>query len=132
MLEDYVVFSLMNLMMKNSSVESWKFRCQQQSMPCRLQRKPVAQLDNARRNMLVFVVEADESVWIRMEGSQSKNHEDHIAGKGMNPSSHYNLSCAQIYSYTSSNGNTRCKRSSGRRMRNTRENTGTGADESQK
>ena len=89
--EDYVVFSLMNLMMKKSSVESWKFRCQQQSMPCRLQRKPVAQLDNARRNMLVFVVEADESVWIRMEGSQSKNHEDHIAGKGMNPSSHYNL-----------------------------------------
>ena len=26
-----------------------------------------------------------------MEGSQSKNHEDHIAGKGVNPLSHYNL-----------------------------------------
>ena len=26
-----------------------------------------------------------------MEGSQSKNHEDHIAGQGMNLLSHYNL-----------------------------------------
>ena len=26
-----------------------------------------------------------------MEGSQNKNHEDHIAGKGMNSLSHYNL-----------------------------------------
>ena len=26
-----------------------------------------------------------------MEGSQSKNHEDHLAGKGMNSFSHYNL-----------------------------------------
>ena len=25
-----------------------------------------------------------------MEGSQSKNHEDHIAGKGVNSLSHYN------------------------------------------
>ena len=28
---------------------------------------------------------------IRMEGSQSKNHEDHIAGKGVNPFSPWNL-----------------------------------------
>ena len=26
-----------------------------------------------------------------MEGSQSKNHEDHIAGKGMTSLSHHNL-----------------------------------------
>ena len=26
-----------------------------------------------------------------MEGSQGKNHEDHIAGKGINSLSHYNL-----------------------------------------
>ena len=26
-----------------------------------------------------------------MEGSQSKNHEDHISGKGVNSLSHYNL-----------------------------------------
>ena len=30
-------------------------------------------------------------MWIRVEGSQSKNHEDNIAGKGMNSLSHYNL-----------------------------------------
>ena len=28
---------------------------------------------------------------ISMEGSQSKSHEDHIAGKGMTSLSHYNL-----------------------------------------
>ena len=37
------------------------------------------------------IVEADESLRIRMEGSQSKNHEDHITGKGVNSLSHYNL-----------------------------------------
>ena len=37
------------------------------------------------------IVEADESMRIRMEGSQSKNHEDHIAGKGVNSLSHHNL-----------------------------------------
>ena len=38
-----------------------------------------------------YIVEADETMRIRMEGSQGKNHEDHIAGKGMNLLSHYNL-----------------------------------------
>ena len=37
------------------------------------------------------IVEADESMRIRMEGSQSKNHEDHISGKGVNSLSQYNL-----------------------------------------
>ena len=37
------------------------------------------------------IVEADESVRIRTEGSLRKNHEDHIAGKCVNSSSHYNL-----------------------------------------
>ena len=37
------------------------------------------------------VVEADKSMRIRMESSQNKNHEDHIAGRGMNSLSHYNL-----------------------------------------
>ena len=61
--EDYVVFSLLNLMMKNSSekkklVESWKFQCQQQ---CLVEfnfistGKPVAQVDNTRQNTLVLL-----------------------------------------------------------------------------
>ena len=49
----------------------------------------MAQLHNARRN--ACIVEADESMRIRMEGPPHKNHEDHIAGKGMSSLSHYNL-----------------------------------------
>ena len=37
------------------------------------------------------IVEADESMRIRMEGSHHKNHEDHIAGTGVNSLSHFNL-----------------------------------------
>ena len=37
------------------------------------------------------VVEADEQMRIRMEGSQSKNRQDHIAGKVMNSLSRYKL-----------------------------------------
>ena len=37
------------------------------------------------------LVEADESMRIRMERSQNKNHEDHIAGKGVKSLSHYNV-----------------------------------------
>ena len=51
----------------------------------------------------------------RMEGSRHKNHEDHIAGKGMVSLSHYNFG-AQIYSYASSEENTRCKGSIGERI----------------
>ena len=84
-------------MMRNSSVlwkmlvESWKFRCQQQCLAnFNILRtgKPVVQLDNTRRNMLEL---SDESMRIRMEGSQNKNHEDHIVGRGMNSLSHYNF-----------------------------------------
>ena len=37
------------------------------------------------------IVEADDAMRVRMEGSQNKNHEDHIAGRGMNSLSHCNL-----------------------------------------
>ena len=47
------------------------------------------------------IVEADESVKIRMEGAPHRDHEDHIAGKVLHSLSHY-ISCAQIYSYASS------------------------------
>ena len=36
-------------------------------------------------------VEADESTRKRLEGTLNKNHEDHIAGRGMNSLNHYNL-----------------------------------------
>ena len=37
------------------------------------------------------IVDADESMRIRMEGSHHKNHEDHIAGKPVNSMTHYSL-----------------------------------------
>ena len=49
-----------------------------------------------------------------MEGSQKKHHEDHIAGKGMNSLSHYNL--AHKFIPMSQAMKTRCKGSSGGRM----------------
>ena len=36
-------------------------------------------------------VESHESTWQRVESSQLKNHEDHIAGKGFTSISHYDL-----------------------------------------
>ena len=36
------------------------------------------------------IVEADESMRIRMEGAPHRYHEDHIAGKGMSSLSRYN------------------------------------------
>ena len=58
-----------------------------------------------------------------------KNHEDHIAAKGMKTMSHHNLVrkfVLMLPSYLKSNS---C---SGQRMENTRENTGMAAYESQK
>ena len=37
------------------------------------------------------IVEADESTRIRLEGAPYRYHEDHIAAKGLNSLSHYNL-----------------------------------------
>ena len=37
------------------------------------------------------IVEADESMRMRLEGTRCKYHEDHIAAKGMNSLSRYNL-----------------------------------------
>ena len=51
----------------------------------------VAQLNEEHETQYACIVEADESIRKRMEGSRHKNHEDHIAGKGMNSLSHYNL-----------------------------------------
>ena len=78
------------------------------------------------------IVEADESMRIRMEGTPHRYHADHLAGKGMNSLSHYNLFSAQIYSDASSNENTGCKGSSRKRMGKIGEDSGMAADESQK
>ena len=64
------------------------------AMPCRLQRCPCRETCCAvgeHKTKDACIVEADESMRKRIEGSQNENHEDHIAGKGMNSLSHHNL-----------------------------------------
>ena len=97
---DYVVFSSLILKTRNSSlwwkmlVESWKFRCQQHCLVklhcCRSSRETCRTL-GGHKTKYACIVEAAESVRIRMEGAPHRYHEDHTAGKGMTSSSHNNL-----------------------------------------
>ena len=97
--DSYVVSSLSILMMKNfrhtmkTLVESWKFRCQKQRL-VKLQHhkhRETCCTVGQHKTKDACVVEADESMRIRMEGPQNKNHEDRIAGRDMNSLSHYNV-----------------------------------------
>ena len=79
----------------------------------------------------MLVVEADESLRIRLEGVAKRYHEDHIAAKWINSLSHYNL--VHKISHASSIKNTRCKGGSGERIGNFEKiPAGMAADESQK
>ena len=64
------------------------------AMPCKIQRekyRETCRVEKMCKAKYVCSVEADESTRKRMEGSPHKNHEDHIAGKGMNSLTHCNL-----------------------------------------
>ena len=74
------------------------------------------------------MVEADESMRKRMEGSPHKNHEDHIAGKGMNSSSNCNLVHKFIPMPQAMKVSTQMQRQQWRNNGKTRENTGMAAD----
>ena len=57
------------------------------AMPCKLQRdkyRETCRTVEEHKTKFVCIVEAEESLRKRMEESPHKNHEDHIAGKGMN------------------------------------------------
>ena len=96
--EDCVVFTSMILMMRNKGimkmrVESCKFQCQQQCLAklhcAGVAGNPAALLENTRQN--TFVLLKPMNLWeVRLEGAPHGNHEDHIAGKGMNSFSRYN------------------------------------------
>ena len=104
------------------------------AMPCKIQREKymeTCRVEKKCKTKYACIVEVDESMRIRMEGSQSKNHEDHIAGRGINSLSH-EKSGTQIYSHASSHENSRCKSTGGEIIRKTGENSGMAADESQK
>ena len=64
------------------------------AMPCRLQlhqHRETCGKVGQHNTKYACIVEADESMRIRMEGSHSQSHEDHIAGEGMNSPSRYNF-----------------------------------------
>ena len=105
--------------------ESWKFRCQQLRFARSGGRKYKETCPNpdAPKTKYACIVEANESTRKRLEGTLQKDHEDHIAGKGINSLNHYNL----VH-----NKKSRCVSSGGQRVGKTRENTSITADESQK
>ena len=63
--------------------------------PCKVHRKSHREtcsgVENTSKTKYASIVEADEYTRKRMDESLHKSHEDHIAGKGMNSSSHYTM-----------------------------------------
>ena len=84
-----------------------------------------------RKTKFACVVDADESVRLRLEGAVHKHHQDHITAKGMNSLNHYNL-VHKFIPMPQAMRNSGCKGSSGKRMGKTGENSGIAADDSQK
>ena len=83
------------------------------------------------KSKFACILGASESTRLRMEEPLPNYHEDQIARKGDNSLQHYNF-CSQIYSYASSNEDTRSESSSGQGMGKIGENFGVGPGKSQK
>ena len=109
--------------------KSWKDLWHQ---PCRAKRPPnditkvVAKLEIASeeipKTFHECIVESHESTRQRLESSQSKNHEDHIAGKGFTSQVMIRFG-TQVYSYAASDENSRCKSRSEQGMKKARDDT---------
>ena len=86
------------------------------AMPCKISKNNLncgnGDESNKIKSKLACILEASESTRLRMGESLPNYHQDHIAGKGDNSLQHYNFG-SQIYSYASSNEDTRSKSSSG-------------------
>ena len=120
---DDVVFTSLILKTRNSSllwkvrVESWQFRCQQQCLVklhcAEVAGKLAALLED--KTKYACIVEADESLRIRMEGASQRylSRRSHCRKRHEFIKSLH--SSAQIYSYASSNKNNRCKGRRGKR-----------------
>ena len=64
------------------------------AMPCKTRGREYRETCSApaiRKTKYACIVEADESTRKRTEGTLHKDHEDHIAGKGINSLNHYNF-----------------------------------------
>ena len=63
-------------------------------MPCKIRGKKykeTCRTPGGRKTKYACIVEADESTRKRLEGTLQKDHEENIAGKGINSLNHYNL-----------------------------------------
>ena len=60
-------------------------------MPCKILKNCWSGASNKIKSKLACILEADESMRMRLGNSIPDHHEDHIAGKGENSLQHYNL-----------------------------------------
>ena len=63
-------------------------------MPCKIRTSKHGETcgsSGIRKMKYACIVEADESTRKRLEGTPHKDHENHIAGKGIISMNHYNL-----------------------------------------
>ena len=65
--------------------------CKRHSSIVKTRAKPKIGNEKEFKTMYDCIVESHESTRQRAESLQSTNHEDHIAGKGFAPMTHYNL-----------------------------------------
>ena len=88
------------------------------SMLCKIRRSKYGETcssSGTRKTKHACIVEADDSARKRLEGTLHKDHEDNIAGKGINSLATLQ-SCAWVYSYASSNEKTGCESCSAKWM----------------
>ena len=97
--DSYVVSSSLNLRMKNSDTSPENARRKLETpmpaaMPCKT---PVDCLGETCRSTVksktkyACIVDADETMRIRLEGVPHRYHEDHISAKGINSQSRFSL-----------------------------------------
>ena len=105
------------------------------AMPCKTCKKnkhgETRSKTNDFKSKFACILEASESTRMRMEEPLPNYHEDHTAGKGVQFTTTLQFG-TQIYSFASSNEDTRSKSSSGQRMGKTCKDSGVEPDESQK
>ena len=105
------------------------------AMPCNLSKNGSG--ENCRgiwkhKTKYACIVEADESMRVRLEGVPYRYHEDHIAAKGINSLSQYNLVHKFIPMPRALKKIPGCKGCSGKRMGKFEQILGMAADGSQK
>ena len=88
------------------------------AMPCKtpvICRGETCRSIGKHKTKYVCIVDADESMRIRLEGVPQRYHEDHISAKGINSLSHYNL-VHNFVPMLQALKNTGCEGCSGKRM----------------